>query len=341
MQMQAAYLVRYGNAETAFEKRALQLPATGKGQIRIAVESFGLNFADVMARRGYYREAPPLPAVLGYEVVGRVDEMGEGVSGFSKGQRVMAFTRFGAYATHAVSDHRAVIAIPDSMDNCTAAALATQGCTAYFAVYESVPVRAGEHVLVQAAAGGVGTLLVQMLKAKGAIVYGMVGSDEKFAVLKELGVDVPVNYNKENIAELIRSKRNGKGFDIIYDNVGGKTFRNLSKLLEPGGRIVGYGAAERLQRSGIFGTLGLVFGFGFFSPVKMLVPSQTMAGINMLRIADHKPELLQHCMQEVIQMAAAGKIKAINGGSFGIDELAKAHAFLESRKSIGKIVVNW
>lgn len=339
--MQACYLVRYGNAETAFEKRNLNLAPTGAGQVRIAVDAFGLNFADVMARRGYYREAPPLPAVLGYEVVGRIDETGEGVTGFSKGQRVIAFTRFGAYATHAIADHRTVIAIPETMDHCTAVSLATQGCTAYFATYETVPVRAGDHVLVQAAGGGVGTLLVQMLKAKGAIVYGTVGSDEKFPLLKKLGVDFPVNYQKENIAETIRSKREGKGFDIIYDNVGGKTFRNLSKLLEPGGRIVGYGAAERLERNGIFGTLGLVFGFGFFSPVKLLVPSKTMAGINMLRIADHKPELLQHCMQEVMKMAEAGKIKTVCGGTFKADELAKAHAFLESRKSVGKIVVEW
>lgn len=339
--MQACYLVRYGNAETAFEKRDLQLPATGRGQVRIAVEAFGLNFADVMARRGYYREAPPLPAVLGYEVVGRVDETGEDVNAFSKGQRVLAFTRFGGYASHALADHRTVIVIPENMDAGTAVALATQGCTAYFAANETVPVRAGEHVLVQAAAGGVGTLLVQLLKAKGAIVYGMVGSDEKIPLLKELGVDVPVNYRREKIEEIIRAKRNGKGFDLIYDNVGGKTFRSLSKLLEPGGRIVGYGAAERLDRSGIFGTLGLVFGFGFISPVKLLVPSKTMAGINMLRMADHKPELLQHCMQEIVKLSIEGKIKTITGRQFSSDELGKAHAFLESRKSVGKIVVNW
>ena len=159
--------------------------------------------------------------------------------------------------------------------------------------------------------------------------------------LKKLGVDFPINYLKEDPVAAIRKLRGEKGLDIIYDNIGGRTFRNLSALLCPGGRIAGYGAAERLDRKGPFATLGLVFGFGFFSPVKLLVPSKTMAGINMLRIADHRPELLQHCLQETVKLAAEGKIHPVNGGEFPVSEIGKAHALLESRKSTGKIIVRW
>jgi NADPH2:quinone reductase len=339
--LEAFYLTRYGNADQAFEKRPLKLAAPAASQVRIAVEAFGLNFADVMARRGYYREAPPLPAILGYEVVGRVESAGENAGDFKAGQRVIGFTRFGGYATHALCDHRAVATIPETMDNCTAASMATQGCTAYFAAFETVPVRAGDHVLVQAAAGGVGSMLVQLLKQKGAIVYGTAGSDEKFPLLKKLGVDFAINYRSEDPVAAIRRLRNGKGLDVIFDNIGGKTFRNLATLLEPGGRIVGYGGAERLERNRFFGTLGLVLGFGFMNPVKLLVPSKTMAGINMLRIADHKPELLRHCMHEVIALCVSGALAPVRGGIFPAGDLPKAHAFLESRKSTGKLVLEW
>jgi NADPH2:quinone reductase len=339
--MEAYFLTRYGAAGESFERRELHLPAPGDQQVLVKAEASGLNFADVMARRGLYREAPPLPAVLGYEMVGRIEAMGKDTNGFQVGDRVLAFTRFGGYASHALCDHRAVAAIPENMDACTAASLATQGCTAYFGVNETIPVREGEHVLVQAAAGGVGHLLVQLLKQKGAVVYGAVGSDEKFGLLEKLGVDFPLNYRKEKISDAIRRIRGDKGIDIVFDNVGGKTFRELSKLLAPGGRIVGYGAAERLDRKGPFGTLGLVFGFGFFSPVKLLVPSQTMAGINMLRIADNRPELLQYCMKACIRLAEGGKLQPVCGGTFPVSEIGKAHELLESRRSTGKIIVRW
>lgn len=339
--MEAFFLTRYGHSSTAFERRNLSLPALKPGQVRIAAEAFGLNFADVMARKGLYREAPPLPAVLGYEVVGRVDATGEGVTNVKTGQRVVAFTRFGGYATHAVSDARAVAAIPETMDVCTAAALATQGCTAWYAAEETFPVRAGDHVLVQAAAGGVGSLLVQLMKRKGAIVYGTIGSDEKAALLRELGVDHIINYRKNDVVKVVRELRGGKGLDVIYDNVGGKMFRRLAGLLEPGGRIAGYGAAERLERKGPFATARLALGFGFFSPVALLVPSKTMAGINMLRVADHKPEVLRACLERVVALGVSGEIRPVCGGIFPAGELAAAHALLESRKSTGKIVVKW
>jgi NADPH:quinone reductase-like Zn-dependent oxidoreductase len=337
--MEAFYLVRNGAAETAFEKRELHLSPPKENQLRICVEAFGLNFADVMARYGYYREAPPLPAVLGYEVVGRVETDASGK--FQTGQRVLAFTRFGGYASHVNADTRAVVSIPENMDLCTALGLATQGCTAYFAANETFPVRANDHVLVQGAAGGVGSLLVQLLKQKNAIVYGSVGSDEKFSLLKKLGVDHPINYRKETVTQAMQRIRNGRGLDVVFDNIGGKTFKELRRLLEPGGRIAGYGAAERLDRHGPFALLGLLFGFGFHSPIKLLIPSQTMAGINMLRIADEKPELLQSCMLATVKLASEGKLEVINGGVFPSNEIGQAHALLESRKSTGKIVVKW
>src|SRR5262249_54249572 len=169
--MKALVLVRHGSPAEAFELREQPDPEPNAGQVRIAVEAFGLNYADVSARQGTYQDAPPIPCVIGYDVVGRIDRLGAGVGGLQTGQRVAALTRFGGYATSAVTDARAVIPIPEDMDAAVAAALPTQGSTAYYCAEEMVRLYAGDHVLIQAAAGGVGTLLVQLCKARGCVVY--------------------------------------------------------------------------------------------------------------------------------------------------------------------------
>lgn len=339
--MEAYYLIKTGAAQTAFEKRALQLPEPAAHEVQLEVEAFGLNFADVMARYGMYKEAPPMPSVLGYEVVGRIVKTGADVTNVQPGQRVVACTRFGGYATHANTNAKAVAVIPDNMPAGEAAALATQYATAWYAAEECIKLRAGEHVLVHAAAGGVGTALVQLAKRRGCIVYGTTGSDSKFEYLKNNGVDHPVNYSTGNFAEQIRALRNGKGVDVVFDAVGGKTFKQGMQLLEAGGRMVTFGAAERLGRRNIFSALGLVFGFGFYHPIALLFPSKSITGINMLRIADHKPEILKECLEQVAKLTAAGELKPYCGKVFSADQIADAHSWLESRKSVGKVVCVW
>lgn len=336
--MEAFYLVKNGAAATAFERRALVLKEPAAQEVRIKTEAFGLNFADVMARHGLYREAPPLPAVLGYEVVGRVDNA---ASILPLGTRVLAFTRFGGYATHVTTDARSIVPIPEDLHPADACALATQGCTAWFAATQLFKLRKGEHVLVQAAAGGVGSLLVQLAKLQGCVVYGTAGSNEKLKLLRELGVDHPINYNEQNFAEVIRSVRGEAGLDVVFDNLGGKAFKSALRLLAPGGRIVGYGAAERLDRKGPFATLGLVFGFGFHNPVQWLMKSQVVCGLNMLRLAERNPLLLQEGMMAMLELQRAGKIRVIRGGTYSANDLAIAHDALGSRKTIGKVIVHW
>ncbi|MGL4596521.1 MAG: quinone oxidoreductase family protein [Bacteroidia bacterium] len=338
--MEAIYLVKHGSGETAFERRALTLPPLQKNEVRIAVEGFGLNFADVMARNGLYREAPPLPAVLGYESVGRVDAIGDDVSELVVGQRVLAFSRFGGYATHVQVPALAVVPIAEKFALDEATALGTQYCTAWYAAEEALRMYAGEHVLIQAAAGGVGTALVQMAKRKGCIVYGTAGSEEKINYLRNLGVDHPINYRKENFDDYIRRVR-PKGLDVVFDCLGGKGFKRGFNLLAPGGRIAGYGAAERIDKKGPFATLSLVFGFGFYNPVRLLIPSKTIAGVNMLRVAEQKPELLRRCMLAVTALAETGELKPFGGGIFEVSDIGKAHELLQNRQTKGKIAVRW
>lgn len=340
--MQAMYLVRTGDAAQAFELRDAPTPEPAAGQVRVAVEGFGLNYADVSARQGLYQDAPPMPSVIGYEVVGRVDGLGAGVDGFSVGQRVTALTRFGGYATHALTDARAAVPIAEDMDVGVAAALPTQGCTAYYMAEEMVRLHPGDHVLVHAAAGGVGTLLVQLCKRRGCVVYGTAGSDDKLGLLRELGVDHPINYRSGDFAAEVRALRGEAGLDVIFDSIGGTTTRRGMALLGAGGRMVGFGAADHtpgpLQP---LRSLRFALSFGLPHPVLLLMRSRAFIGVNMLRIADDRPLVLQRCLKAVVDLARSGELRAIVGGRFSAAQLGDAHALLESRRSTGKIVVTW
>lgn len=340
--MKAQVLVRHGAPGEAFELRELPAPTPAAGQVRIAVDAFGLNYADVSARQGTYLDAPPPPSVIGYEVVGRIDDLGPGVNGFAPGQRVTALTRFGGYATQAVTDARAVVPIPEDMDVGVAAALPTQGCTAYFCAEEMVRLHPGDHVLVQAAAGGVGTLLVQLCKRRGCIVYGTAGSDEKIEYLRSLGVDHPIQYRREDFATAVRRLRGDQGLDVIFDSLGGSAVRKGIALLGAGGRIVCLGAAERQPgRPQWLADLRFAASFGFPHPIPLLLSSKSLLGVNMLRISDQRPETLARCLRAVAALTESGDLRPTVGGRYTADRLAEAHELLGGRQSTGKVVVTW
>lgn len=341
--MKAIVLTKFGKSDTAFEIQERPIPTPQDHEICIKVDAFGLNFADVMARQGLYQDCPPLPTVLGYEVVGHIHTVGKDVKDFEIGQRVVSLTRFGAYAEYAVADARAAAVISDDMDYCVAAALATQYATAYYCAAYATQLHQGDHVLIQAAAGGVGTALVQLAKQKGCIVYGTAGSEKKLDYLRSLGVDHPINYNTTDFAKYIVETSGKNAIDVAFDSVGGSSVKKARKLLAIGtGRIVCYGVASRSgKRKGIIGDLKLVFGFGFLAIVELLLKSQGIIGVNMLRIADNRPDTLKFCIQSVVKMVEEGTLNPTIGGKFSVDEIVKAHDFLGGRQSIGKVAVHW
>ncbi|HET6244754.1 MAG: zinc-binding dehydrogenase [Bacteroidetes bacterium] len=335
-------LIKTGNAHEAFKFLEKPIPKPNENEILIKTQVSGLNFADVLARNGLYKDAPALPSVLGYEVVGFVESYGKLVTGFSKGDRVVAFTRFGGYAEYAVTDYKVAVVIPKEMDSGKAAALATQYCTAYYGAYELVNLFPGDRVLIHAAAGGVGTALVQLAKAKGCIVFGTAGSNEKMEYLKGLGVDYPINYNKEDFAEVIIKVLGAQRIDVVFDSVGGSVFSKSLKLLSHGGKIVCYGAAQRLGGVwGMLSTLKLIFDYGFILPIILLMTSKSVIGLNMLRIADCKPEIIQRCLANLLDLYKSKKINPQTATAFPCGEIAKAHDYLQSRRSTGKIIIEW
>lgn len=339
--MKAAFLVKYGAAGTAFEIREVEKPHPGPGQVLIKVSAFGLNFADVMARLGLYKGAPPIPCVLGYDVVGHVEQFGKEVTGFTVGDRVAALTRFGGYAEYVLAQCEVVIKVSDETPLGVAVALATQYSTAYYLAFEMANLHENDHVLIHAAAGGVGTGLVQMALHQKCIVFGTCGSTEKVAYLREMGVHYPINYRERDFAGSVKEIMGKKGLGVVFDPVGGKSVKKGYGMLGAGGRLCTYGVSSMINAATIFGKIKVLFQFGLYHPLQFLSRSRGILGINMLQIAEENPQKISRAMKGVTALWEKGVINPHVGGEFPVDRLAEAHEFLESRKSIGKIVVKW
>lgn len=338
--MKAAVLVKNTVADKAFEIREMAKPSPSDEQVLIKVAGFGLNYADVMARQGDYQDCPPLPAVIGYDVAGEVEAIGAKVTNINVGDKVTAMTRFGGYAEYALTDHRACAKIPKDYPIEKATALTTQYCTAYYCFEEMVRMYEGDHVLIHAAAGGVGTALVQLAKHRGCVIIGTAGSAEKLEYLKSIGVHHPINYREKDFEVEVNKIVGKQGVDAIFDAVGGKSVKKDFRLLGAGGRVVLFGAAS-MTGSNILGKVQLGLGFGIYHPVEFMMNSKAMLGVNMLRIADSRPNVLKRCLENVVELVEKGVLDPTVAKVFSVNELADAHQFLEGRSSMGKITVTW
>jgi len=266
--MKAIYLKKYGSAAKAFTVKETVTPTPAPNEVLIKNSCFGLNFADVVARRGLYPDAPKNPAVIGYDVSGHVTAIGDDVTNVKVGDRVAALTRFGGYAEYSTTMSEGVAKLPENIPMEVGTALATQACTAYYSAVQCINLNEGDKVLVQAAAGGVGSILVQIAKHKGCTVFGT-ASTKKQQALRDNGVDFPIDYTAENFAKVIKQTLDGNDLDVVFDSIGGKAFKQGWKLLKPGGFMVNFGAAAQIGGSKLK-SLGVVTGFGLFSPL----PSQ-------------------------------------------------------------------
>jgi NADPH2:quinone reductase len=336
---QAYYLVRNGRAEKAFELREQEDPKPQPNEVLIDVEGFGLNFADVMARLGSYPECPPLPTVIGYDVAGHIKELGSEVKDLKVGDRVTALTLFGGYTQRVATDQRAVAKIPESMDLSQATSLTTQYCTAWYCAVHHVNLFPGDKVLIHAAAGGVGTALVQIAKWKGCEIFGTAGSPEKLEYLRKMGVDHPINYRKQDFEAEVKKIAPG-GIDVVFDPTGGKSVKKGFNLLTAGGRNVLFGAAS-MSDANVFGKISAGLGFGIYHPAEFMMSSRALIGVNMLRIGQQRPEILKRCLNGVIQAIENGHIEAPGGEVYPHTDLAKAHEMLEKRKTTGKLAISW
>lgn len=341
--MKAIFLIKNATSDKAFELRETAMPVLEKGEVLIQCEGFGLNYADVMARQGLYKGAPPLPCIIGYDVVGKITEVFDDKDKGLIGKRVVGLTKFGGYAQFAKTNATAVTEISDDLSISEASAIATQYCTAYFASSYVTNLHKGDKVLIHASAGGVGTALTQIAKAKGCEVYGLTSTTKKFDYLKNNGVDFPINLNKSEYQEQFMKLSGGVKADVIFNSMGGDSIQDDMKIISVGGRLINYGAASISgKKPNLFTLLSLLRKTGKIKPLKLLGKSAGIIGVNMLSIADKKPEIIGECLAAVVKlMKENNKVKPISGGEFSFEDIDKAHALLESRKSTGKVGVKW
>lgn len=339
--MKAAVLIKEGAAREAFEIREMEVPSLGENEVLIKVSHFGLNYADVLARKGLYRSAPTVPSVLGYEVVGLIEEVGKNADPAWVGKRVLAFTRFGGYAEYAAVNEMGVVEIGD-LDAGSATSLVTQYATAYYMAYECVNLFPGDRVLIHSGAGGVGTALIQLCKLKGAKVFANASAPDKLEYMKSQGADVVINHKETNYVDFIKKESPNERIDVAFNPVAGSTYKGDLNLVGAGGRVVLFGGSARSDgKWGGLSTLSFLWKMGFTLPIVYMMRSKSLIGVNMLQIGDHRPRVLQRVLKEVVDLSKDGKIKPFVGKEFPANEIGEAHSYLESRKSMGKIVVHW
>lgn len=302
----------------------VDLPALGAGEVRVRHTVLGLNFIDTYHRRGIY--PVELPAELGVEGVGVVEAVGEGVAAFAPGQRVGYFgPERGAYASHRNIAAASLFPIPDDIDDETAAAVLLKGCTVEFLVERCAKVKAGWPVLVHAAAGGVGLILVQWLKAIGATVIGTVSTEEKAAEARAAGADHIVFYQYEDTAKRVRELTDGKGVRVVFDGVGMSTWESSLDSCGVRGLVVNYGNADAPIGGVNLGVLALKG--SLYNSRPMLYhyyaePAERAAGVARLW-----------------EMLRTGKVKTTIGQRYRLEDVAQAHIDLEGRKTTGSTVL--
>ncbi|MFM7596131.1 MAG: zinc-binding alcohol dehydrogenase family protein [Flavobacteriales bacterium] len=340
--MNAGYfLVKAGSAKASFECRRFISPELLPGQFRVRVSAFGLNFADVMARRGKYREAPSFPFIPGYDFVGVVEHVFNEDDTHWIGKRVAGFSRFGGYATSVITTAAALVEIGD-MDSGDALSLCTQGVTASFMADQISDAHKGRFALVHAAAGGVGSLLLQFLHLKGLKTIAKVSSSEKSVVLQSIRPTHIIVSDQQTYDQSVKKILGNELLIASFNAVAGNTVRKDLSLIGSGGKLFLFGGAGLLQaKFGIFSLLNFARKTGFFSPIPFMMQSKGLIGVNLLKIADSSPSVLSFHLNHVFKLYQDNLINPLPATAFNHQELCQAHELLESGKSTGKIVIYW
>jgi len=323
--MKAIQFKQFGGPEV-LERVELEKPTPNGREVLIEVYASAVNYADTARREGQYVVKTYLPYVPGAEVAGIVVEIGENVTTVKPGDRVVTMIESGGYAEYAISDERSIIILPDELDFKIAAALPVQGLSAYHILKTMGMLKPGETVLIHAAAGGVGTLAVQLAKIFGAgKVIATASTEEKLKLAKQMGADVLINYTEEGWEEKVLEATNGKGVDLALEMAGGDVFYKTLKCLAYFGRLVIYGVASGQQSK--------------FYPSSLMEKNQSVIGFFLPPLL-RRSELIKDSLEELFTYVANGKLQITIGEVFPLSEAANVHTILQARKTVGKVILD-
>ncbi|MFE6649747.1 NADPH:quinone oxidoreductase family protein [Nocardioides sp. NPDC057772] len=301
-------------------------PSPGARQLVVKVLASPANFPDVLMARGLYQVKPELPFTAGVELCGEVVELGDGVDGFQVGDRVIggAALPYGGFGELALMDAATTFPAPEALTDAEASSLYIGYQTGWFALHRRAHIQPGETLLVHAAAGGVGSAAIQLGKAAGATVIGVVGGPEKAAVAKQLGADVVIDRHEQDFVKVVKEVTGGKGADVIYDPVGGDTYDRSTKCIAFEGRILIIGfAGGRIQEAALNHSL---------------IKNYAIVGLHWGLYNMLAPELVKECHAELTRMAAEGSIKPLVSETLSLDEVADGVQRLADGTTVGRVV---
>ncbi|MBI2425705.1 MAG: NADPH:quinone oxidoreductase family protein [Candidatus Hydrogenedentes bacterium] len=321
--MRSVWVGSYGST-SVLEMREMPVPEPGAAEVRIRVKVAGINYADIMQRLGLYPNGPKAPFPAGFEVAGVVDQVGSEVTEWHVGDEVMAFCQ-GGYSDYVISQPYQIMPKPEQLSWHQAAAVPCQYLTAYHALLTLGQLKAGQTVLVQAAAGGLGTLIIQIARNVGAISIGTASTAEKCALIRELGCPYPVQYTQADFRDVVKSVTRGQGCELVIETVGGNVFDRSLKCLRSRGMLVtlGIASAEVPQ----------------ISAVSLLANNWIVAGMHLMGYVTDR-SAMAHAMRDLHTWLLDGKLEIIARHAFPLEEAARAHDFISGRQSVGKVVLH-
>jgi NADPH2:quinone reductase len=320
--MKAVRVHQYGGVEVLLYED-VSVPEPAAGEARVKIEAIGINFIDVYQRTGLYQLK--LPFTLGMEAAGVVDALGSDAAEVKVGDRVAYSMVPGAYAEYAIVPSSRLVPVPKNIDSRTAAAAMLQGKTAHYLTHSTYPLKPGDTALIHAAAGGVGLLLVQIAKRRGATIFGTVSTEEKARLAREAGAGEIILYTQKDFVAEVKRLTDGRGLNVVYDSVGQSTFEKSLDCLRPRGYLVLFGQSSGPVPPFNLGTLA--------AKGSLFVTRPTLAHYAITR-----EELLQRA-NDLFNWIAAGQLKLRIDKTFPLAEAAEAHRQLEARKTMGKVLL--
>jgi NADPH:quinone reductase-like Zn-dependent oxidoreductase len=341
--VRAVVITRHGGPEV-LQVEERPDPVVGPGEVGVAVRAAGINFADIMARSGMYPDAPSPPCVVGYEVAGEVESVGDGVDSLAVGDRVVAATRFGGYSERVRVPAGQAFPLPEDLSFEQGAAFPVNYGTAFAALVIMGGLREGDRVLIHSAGGGVGIAATQIARSRGAEVFGT-ASAFKHDAIRAQGVDHPIDYRTLDFADEVMRITGGEGVDVIIDALGPESFRKDYGLLRQGGRLIMYGLAD-VQTGDTRNIPALVRNLArmpfatipWWKSLGVIRENKGVFGLNMLDWWDREGGL-DRVVEPLRAALEAGQLEPVVAQSFPFDAAGEAHRFMQERRNVGKVVL--
>ncbi len=316
-----------------------KLQAPQAGEVSIDVKAAGINFADILARQGLYQDAPPMPAVIGYEVAGKVVALGKDIPESWLNKNVLAFTRFGGYASAINVPIEQVFLYDEKLSYSEAASIPVAYLTAYELAVALGNLQAEDHILIHNAGGGVGLALLDIAKHIGATSIGT-ASASKHEFLQNRGLDYAIDYRQQDWFAEVMQITNHKGVELITDPLGGSSWRSSYRALRATGRLGMFGVSEASANgiSGKFKLLKTALSMPFFHPINLMHQNKVVFGVNMGRLWHETPKI-RRWTDFILQGVTAGWVRPHVDKTFRFSQAGDAHQYIEERKNKGKVIL--